>query len=353
MALGALAAGNPEPAEILLEGELPTPWHLLAAARHAAWSGTAGLLRHRRAVDQATERLLASLPRGGSVGASDRVAALAALTELANAWEAFGERAHAGTLRARTPPLGDALTAADTGRPGGIRLPMLSGGPPRRDPAAALTAAALGVGNEVYREPPEEPPGGERALRAWALFRAGDPDRAGVHLHDHVARGFQAGAGLWSVDLDGSSEAPSSGASSHQPPRSCSDHGASAALVPAALLFGALGASADAPLGRLRLAPRPPASWRSLTVTAVRVGEARVDLSYARNGAEHAFEVEQVSGRIPLMLVFQPEVAEPFLREVQIGGALADVDRSAGSGRAGVSVQLPLDQKRRIVLIGG
>jgi hypothetical protein len=135
--------------------------------------------------------------------------------------------------------------------------------------------------------------------------------------------------------------------------RECADHAASAAVGPGALLFGLFGARADAPLGRIRLAPRIPAGWTSLSVGGIRVGDARIQLRYTVDGAAHTFRVLQDRGRVPLMLIFEPEVAERELPELLVDGAPAELDRLARSGRrSAVRVQLALDRERSITLIG-
>ena len=179
--------------------------------------------------------------------------------------------------------------------------------------------------------------GVERALRAWATWRAGDPEQGHDLLVAHATEGFRNGTGLWKERGDGAG---------------CADHSATAALIPAALLFGALGASADAPVGRLRLAPRVPARWNDVSISGIRVGDARVRLGYERNGREHAFRITQESGRMPLMLIFEPDVAEAALERVQVDGVPAELDCSSGGGRSRTRVQLPLDSARMVTLVG-
>jgi hypothetical protein len=326
IALGALAVGDPKPARVLLAGRLTTPYHLLVAARYGAWTGdVAALLPHRGAAQGLSSHLAA---RSG-------VPALAAAArELSDVFEALGERHLAGELRESA--------SASSSRSGdwGRRLPMLGRGAPASDGGQPSLADALfGDAPRPYQDPVAPAGGGvERGLRAWAQCRAGDADQGGRALAEHARAGFQDGAGVWSegVGVDG-----------------CRDHAASAAVLPAALLFGALGAHADAPVGRLRLAPRVPGGWRSLSVEGIPLGDARVHLHYERKEATHAFRVSQERGRTPIMLIFEPEVREEDLGEVLVDGAPAELDGKSGSGRTAVRVQLPLDRERSLTLIGG
>jgi hypothetical protein len=132
----------------------------------------------------------------------------------------------------------------------------------------------------------------------------------------------------------------------------CRDHAASAALAPAALLFGLLGARADAAAGRVHLAPRLPSAWRSFSVTGVIVGDARISLRYVREGAEHTFAVQQLTGRVPLMAILEPEVRERVVGEVRVDGVAADLDLFRRGERSGIRVQLPLDRERTVSLVG-
>jgi hypothetical protein len=157
-------------------------------------------------------------------------------------------------------------------------------------------------------------------------------------LAEHARAGFLGGTGVWPEGL-----AATTG---------CPDHAASAALLPAALLYGLLGAYADAPVGRLRLAPRIPSGWGAFAVEGIALGDARVHLRYQRDGAAHAFTLAQERGRTPIMLIFEPEVPEDALDELLVDGEAAELDRTTRPGSTSVRVQLPLDRERSLTLIG-
>ena len=325
LALGALAAGDHEPAEVLLEGEQPRGHELLVGARYAAWSGRATALHRHRS---AAEALGLALSESGSPDPLLRAAA----RELADAWEA-ADLTFAKRLRA----------AASTAprRPGVRTLPMAARpGAREGDGDRRSLLRALFDENPVrYLEEDERPTRGvEAALRAWALCRAGDPDEGHQRLMAYASAGFERGAGVWPERLS--------------QPSGCADHAASAALLGAALLFGALGGAADAAVGRLRLAPRLPAAWNDLSVTGIRVGDASVRLDCRRSGPEHRFAVSQETGRIPLMLIFEPEVSETELLEVQVDGSPAELECSSRAGWSRTRVQLPLDAPRIVTMRG-
>jgi hypothetical protein len=324
VALGALAAGDREPAQIVLEREPANGWEWLVAGRYVGWTGERRpVLRHRSAAYGVGERL--RLTR------SEDPVLHAAARELADGLEAE-DRDLARHLRgaAAVHPAsrwGRALPMAGRKaeeRPSEVELSLLRA---LFDPAPLWFA---------QRADPT-PTGVERALRAWAACRAGDPEAGGRLLLEHANAGFVGGVGVWAENERGG----------------CADHTASAALLAAALLFGVLGAAADAPAGRVRLAPRFPAAWRDFSVAGIRVGDARLRLDYRRSGREHTFAVAQSEGRIPLMLVFEPEVAERRLSAVRVDGRAAALEVSTWGGRARAAVQLPLDGPRVVTLVGG
>jgi hypothetical protein len=323
LALGALAAGDPEPAALLLARGPASTLEWLAAARFAAWTGRgAALLAHRGATEALGRRLSEST--GG-----DPVAAVA-VREIADAWDSV-DRTFAAKLR---------TAGAVAGERSGRQLPMAGRGESSAGEARARARLhALFDESPTWYQEPDTPAGGvERALRAWALARAGDAELAWAALLAHAESGFEQGAGLWRRRAGA--------------PAACADHAPSAALLPAGLLFGLLGAAADAPVGRLRLAPRVPSSLHQLGVTGIRIGDARVRLEYRRSGSEHRFCVTQETGRIPVMLIFEPEVAGADLVEAWVDGAAAELDRSVRAGRSRVRVQLPLDAPRTLTLGG-
>ena len=135
------------------------------------------------------------------------------------------------------------------------------------------------------------------------------------------------------------------------PPGTESHRTALAALVPAGMLFGILGAKAEATAGRLHLAPRLPRNRSRFRVSNIRVGTALVHMTYEREGREHTFTVEQSEGATPINLVLKPRIRIPPTVELSVDGVAADLDwieESAGLGW--VQAQLPLDTTRKLTL---
>jgi hypothetical protein len=293
------------------------------------------LASHAKRLEDATARLASDDP--------SRVVGLA-FRELADAWESCGEKGRAAQLRSL------AERASPASGSGVRRLPVL-GAPVASKPAEELAVALLDVDvSRFYTAPSSDPASSlERALRAWALCRAGDPEAGYLLLRAHMEAGFEGGWGIWGKAI--ASVGPTG---SHPDPATavCADHLASAALVPCGLLFGLLGASADAPVGRLRLAPRLPGAWRTFEATGIRMGDALVALRYQRSGREHRFRVWQESGRVPVMLVFEPEVPETDVEKSLVDGGEAGLSHRSARGRASVRVQLPLDREREITVVG-
>jgi hypothetical protein len=335
-AMGALASGDAEPAEVVLGRDLATPYHLLLAGRYVAWTGGEGALAsHATRLDEAVASFASDDP--------GPVAALA-FRELADAWESSSEKGRATHLRALAERASQAAGSAAR------RLPMV-GAPSASSSPEELAVAMLDAdAGRFYVAPPSAPASSlERALRAWASCRAGDPEAGYLLLRAHMEAGFASGWGIWSNAIG------SAGPSGSRPGHAsavCADHTASAALVPCGLLFGLLGASADAPVGRLRLAPRFPGAWRTFEATGIGVGDALVTLRYQRDGGEHRFRVRQESGRVPLMLVFEPEVPEKEVEKSLVDGVEAGLSQRSARGRASVRVQLPLDREREIAVVG-
>lgn len=335
---GALASGDHAAARALVAGPPADPAGVLALAWWVRWTGDTDLPgRHREAA-------LAALKAGEEVATTPTADLVlpAARDGLAEALEALGDRTAARLLR-EAPPAPAPSRARQSAAPrGGVSLPMARGPGTAEDDRGAIGRAVLGAGGPSSPIEPERPgeEGVARALRAWALFATGRPDAAYPLLRRHMADGMTNGAGIWSGERD-AGRSPDSGSD------------AAAALVPAVFLHGLLGARPEAPWGRLRLAPALPERWSSLEVTGIRVADARIALSFARNGGAHTFTLRQESGRVPVNVVFEPAVAGT-VEEVRVDDEGADLVPERERARTRVRLQLPLDTARRVtLLIGG
>jgi hypothetical protein len=82
------------------------------------------------------------------------------------------------------------------------------------------------------------------------------------------------------------------------------------------------------------------------------MGDAQIALVYQRSGSEHRFRIRQDGGRVPVMLVFEPEVPEREVEKSLVDGGEAGLSHRSARGRSSVRVQLPLDREREIKVIG-
>lgn len=114
-----------------------------------------------------------------------------------------------------------------------------------------------------------------------------------------------------------------------------------------ALAYGLLGLDADAPAGRVRIAPRIPSHLTSLAVSGIPVGRCAIRMSYERSGGLYRFELTPEVAPVPPLAVFEPAV-RGRVRAIRIDGTDADLDvRMAGDWTI-VPSQLPIDGARRI-----
>jgi hypothetical protein len=117
-----------------------------------------------------------------------------------------------------------------------------------------------------------------------------------------------------------------------------------------ALTHGLLGIGQDAPVGRLRLAPRLPGHIDRFVVDGIGIGDARLKLSYHRDGATHQYEVLPVAAGVPPLVVFEPSVAGS-VESVRVDGAAADLEVRLSGARSIVPVQLPVDGVRTLEVV--
>lgn len=355
LALGRAAAGLHRRAREAAAG-IPRddPWALVALAWVAGWTGSVGRWRAAEVRDRAG-RLLPVTPTGSL---EERVLARAAVAAAGDVLDALGDRRGAGRLRAALPgapvevvPGGGVEAAGDpsgrraTGRGRSVALPVVQGVSTATDdddvgrlrPLAAVLgvpttlSAAAPAPRTADRSGPAVPAG----LEAWALFAAGRPEEGYLRLREYLARGFTDATGCWrrapeSPDLDDI---------------------AAAALVPVLLLHGLLGARPDAPFGRLRLAPALPNHWTRFDVTGIRLGGSTLELSCRAGEGRHTFVLRPTAGPVPATLVFEPSVAGS-VESVEVDGEATEVEPERGGGRSRVSLQIPLDQERRVTLVG-
>ncbi|MDX1645622.1 MAG: hypothetical protein R3304_00655 [Longimicrobiales bacterium] len=172
----------------------------------------------------------------------------------------------------------------------------------------------------------------QRAREACARFSS-DPDGAWVRWRTLLSAPPQHGATLWDVPPPEEARARPGGSLS--------------AELLLAFSHGLLGVDADAPAGRIRIAPRLPSHVTDFSLGGVRVGRASLRLHYRRDGRRHVFELVPEEASVPPLVLLEPRV-DGRIRELRIDGDPADLDlREEGSGTS-VPVQLPLDGPRTL-----
>jgi hypothetical protein len=84
-------------------------------------------------------------------------------------------------------------------------------------------------------------------------------------------------------------------------------------------------------------------------VSGIPVADSRVWLRYERSGGEHRIRVGQDAGRVPLMLVLEPELPTAAALALEVDGEPADLECVPLVGeRTRIRVQLPLDRERKL-----
>ena len=95
------------------------------------------------------------------------------------------------------------------------------------------------------------------------------------------------------------------------------------------------------------------------------MGDTSVELDYRAEAGAHRFLLRQQRGRVPLNLVFAPEVPWPEVdsgadglrpagaaTRVRLNGDTADAEVTAAGPRVRVRLQVPLDRETEITVEG-
>jgi hypothetical protein len=219
------------------------------------------------------------------------------------------------------------------GRPG-RSLPMAGASAAPKRPAAGPWLASLVDGKPGAGSPPPEVEAASiNSLRTAAATFATNPDAAWATWRGILSEGLEdgpAGPASW--------DDPEAGRES-----------VTAELI-LALAHGLLGIGQDAPVGRLRLAPHLPGHIERFTVEGIGIGDARLKLSYRRDGAAHHYEVLPTAAGVPPLVVFEPSVAGA-VESVRVDGEAAELEVRRNGGRSVVPVQLPVDGVRTLEVV--
>lgn len=278
------------------------PSHAAAIAK--AWSGSPPA--EDPLVALAAELMATALDR------SERAGVVAELRRLS-------VRAGSGLLRSK----GEASATGER------RLPMVAAAPGAADPPEPDRGRWLeGL---LAGEPSPPAPGDPRssvaeARRVCARFRS-DPDGAWVSWRERLSRPADATRSpvLWDEPRD--------------------ERGSLTAELLCGLAYGMLGLDADAPAGRIRVAPRIPSHLTSFVVSGIPVGRCALRMDYERSGGLHRFTLTPEAAPVPPLAVFEPAV-RGRLRAVRIDGGEVELDTRAVDGLTIVPCQLPVDGVR-------
>lgn len=232
-------------------------------------------------------------------------------------------------------------TAPDVASPAprAVALPMARGGSTR---AAWLRS--------VLRGDPDSPPlvadvPSSRARQAAAAFRV-DPDRAWADwraLLDEGLAGGPTGPATWDDWARASVYADTDPGA---------DRSSATAELILAFAHGMLGLAPDAPVGRLRLAPRMPRHLTSFSTTGIPIGDGSIRMRYERDERELRFTLEPERIGVPPLLVFEPSVAGE-VEAVSLDGSRVELDLRPKGGRTVVPIQLPLEGRRALSITVG
>ena len=122
---------------------------------------------------------------------------------------------------------------------------------------------------------------------ALAEYGAGLGEAGFTHLRANAALAYARQRGAFDEALDGLEERAAG---------VCPDQAWSAAMVVLPLVEGMLGVDADAPRGRLTVAPQLPAAWTRLEILGLRCGDTAYDVKVERGGRSLAVALRRTIG---------------------------------------------------------
>jgi len=320
LGLAALIAGDAASALCVLSaGTLASlPIGAVLAARYAASTGQSA-----HALDHAQALLGAGLlPPESSDPALDSFVR----SMLADSLRHGAPESMISELRRRSRAADEAKVQGEESR----SLPMV-GSPRVEDPWARWVDRLL-RGDPTGPIPSVATPEAAAVRESAALFSS-DPDAAWASWRHSLSGGLAdgpAGPGSWDpVEVSGNTEATT------------------AAELILALGHGLLGIAQDAPVGRIRIAPRFPSHLTNFGVGGISLGTSSLRLDYRRSGLNHAFTLTPQIAAVPPLVVFEPMVPGR-ISEVRVDGVPASLELRSGSTGTIAPIQLPIDGERTV-----
>lgn len=116
------------------------------------------------------------------------------------------------------------------------------------------------------------------------------------------------------------------------------------------LTAGILGLRADAPAGRISIAPSLPSHIRRFEASGITLGTNTLGLRYAVTPEAVRYELVPEASSVPPLVIFEPSMSTRP-EGVRIDGETAELDPRRSGSRTVVPVQLPLDKERVVELI--
>lgn len=114
-----------------------------------------------------------------------------------------------------------------------------------------------------------------------------------------------------------------------------------------ALAHGLLGVRADAPSGRLHLAPRLPSHLTAFSARGIVLGDSAIGMNYERSKGTHHFTLEPEMASVPPVVVFEPAVRGHVV-EVRVDGEVAELELRREGNLTIAPVQVPIDGVRHL-----
>lgn len=119
-----------------------------------------------------------------------------------------------------------------------------------------------------------------------------------------------------------------------------------------ALAYGALGLDADAPAGRIRIAPRIPSHLTAFAASGLCVGACSLRMDYEQSARWHRFRLTPEVASVPPLAVFEAAVPGSVAR-IRVDGRRAELDVKPAGRWTIVPIQLPVDGVRSIEIEAG
>jgi glycogen debranching enzyme len=238
-------------------------------------------------------------------------------------------------------------------------VPMWFGLPEQKDASAMITQLAgadhqTDWGMRILSDrSPKFSGGGYHYGSVWPLFtgwasvgeyRYHRPQPAYGNLRANALLALDGSLGHVTEVLSGDYYQPLSTNSPHQI--------WSAAMVVSPLLRGMFGLATDAKAATLTFAPHLPADWNSLAIDNLRVGENKLQLTFARSAEGISLEAGRTAGNSESTIEFRPSISlRATVRKVELNGRPVPFQIESNDEDQHVIVRFPVSEAHRFLSI--